>query len=292
MVRRSGILAAVAAGALLAACATLPTDPEERAEVEAMNDPLEPANRTIFDINMYLDEAVMEPVVEAYRDTFPDWFRQAVHNMLVNIEEPYVAGNDLLQGNIRAAADSLGRFMINSTFGFLGTRDAVADSGGPRSHQTDIGVTLAVWGFDEGPYLMLPILGPSNLRDGVGKVADYWAHPTGAVLSSYGLDAVNYAQTGSEVIDTRTQFIDPIREIRRTSLDQYAAIRSLYRQNRDSSIANARKGQPPAQQAPSQQDAGAAATAQPIPAATPADTGAGAPDLKAKPGAVEFIDKK
>ena len=199
MVRRLVSVAALAAMAALAGCTTLPDDPEERAEALAVNDPLEPTNRTLFDMNMYLDENVMEPVAEGYRDNFPDWLRQAVHNFMINLEEPYVAGNDLLQGNPAAAADSLGRFMINSTFGLLGFQDAVADSGGAKSHQTDIGVTLGVWGFGEGPYLMLPFLGPSNLRDGAGRVADYWAHPTGAVMASQGLNIFNNVQLGVQM---------------------------------------------------------------------------------------------
>ena len=149
---------------MLGACTQLPSDPEERAEVEAVNDPLEPTNRVIFDMNMYLDGKILEPVSQAYRDNTPDWLRNGVHSVLVNLQEPYVAGNDLLQGNPQAAADALGRFMINSTFGLLGTNDAVAESGGAKPHSTDIGVTLAVWGVDEGPYLMLPLFGPSNLR--------------------------------------------------------------------------------------------------------------------------------
>lgn len=303
MARRLVNMTAAAAVALLGACATLPEDPEERAEAEAVNDPLEPTNRAVYDINMYLDGTIMEPVAEAYRDNMPDWFRRALHNFLTNIEEPYVAGNDLLQGNPQAAADALGRFMVNSTFGLFGFQDALGDSGGPKAHKTDIGTTLGVWGLPEGPYLMLPFFGPSNLRDGAGRVADFWAHPTGAVISAQGLEMFNYVQTGSEVLDTRTEYLDPIREIRRTSLDEYAAIRSLYRQNRDAAITASFNGQkrpghdaPPAA-APSSATApvpaSAASSAAPVttPVAAPAPAGAAkAVEPDAQPSAVEFVE--
>ena len=300
MLRRLASLSAMVAVTILAGCATLPEDPEERAEALAVNDPLEPANRAIFDVNMALDDAIMAPIAEGYRDNFPDWLRQAVHNFLINLEEPYVAGNDLLQGNPAAAADSLGRFMINSTFGMLGLKDAIADSGGAKSHQTDIGVTLGVWGFEEGPYLMLPFFGPSNLRDGAGRVADYWAHPTGAIMTARGLEVFNYTQMGTEMVDTRTGLIDPMKELRRTSLDEYAAIRSLYRQNRDASIATSQRGQRPAFEAhpagghdqkavPASTAPAASDTAAPA-AAAPANAPAGQgskPDVT--PSAVEFV---
>jgi phospholipid-binding lipoprotein MlaA len=231
----------------------------------------------------------MAPVAEAYRDTMPDWFREAVHNVLANLQEPYTAGNDLLQGNTHAAADALGRFMVNSTFGLLGSRDAVAESGGARLHKTDIGTTLAVWGVDEGPYLMLPLFGPSNLRDGSGKVAEFWASPTGALLAANGLSIVNNVQTGVDLVDTRTYLIDPMKELRRTSLDEYAAVRSLYRQSREASITAARAGQPQARQPLPPIEVVPAAAAAP---ATQPGTGVqgGATPAVPHPAAVEFID--
>jgi phospholipid-binding lipoprotein MlaA len=282
---------AVATLALLPGCATLPDDPDERAEIQSLNDPLEPTNRVLFDINMTLDDSVMVPVAEAYRSTMPDWFRDAVHNIVSNIQEPYVAGNDLLQGNPRAAADSLGRFLINSTFGLLGARDAVADTGGAKPHKTDLGITLAVWGFDEGPYLMLPLFGPSSLRDGTGRIAEVWASPTGAVLSANGLSMVGNAQTAVEVLDARTGLLDPMKELRRTSLDEYAAIRSLYRQSRDASVVAARQGQPASR-------AAEPAPKKPAPHIDPISApskgkvpgGAAGQESPARPGSVDFVD--
>ena len=299
MLRRLAPLSALVAVTILAGCTTLPEDPEERAEALAVNDPLEPTNRAIFDVNMALDDAIMAPIAEGYRDNVPDWLRQAIHNFLINLEEPYVAGNDLLQGNPAAAADSLGRFMVNSTFGMLGLKDALAESGGPKSHQTDIGTTFGVWGFEEGPYLMLPFFGPSNLRDGAGRVADYWAHPTGAIMSTYGLDVFNYTQMGTEMVDTRTGLIDPMKELRRTSLEEYAAIRSLYRQTRDAAIATSLRGQRPAFEARSNASHDGKPAASTVPAAAPAAASSAPAPANAPvgqgtkpdpaPSAVEFV---
>jgi len=286
MVFRRICMTLLAAG-LAAGCAQLPTDPDERAEAEATNDPLEPTNRVIYDVNISLDETVMAPVAETYRDVMPDWFREAVHNMLANLQEPYTAGNDLLQGNTRAAADALGRFFINTTFGVLGTRDAIAETGGPRLHKTDIGVTLAVWGVDDGPYLMLPLFGPSGVRDGTGKIAEFWASPTGAVLGAYDLSVVSNVQTGVDLLDTRTALIDPMKELRRTTLDEYAAVRSLYRQSRAAAIAQARAGQP---QSRATTEHGASAA----PQAGGGAPGGTAPDgtVVEHPTAVEFIEPR
>jgi phospholipid-binding lipoprotein MlaA len=295
-------VAAAAAVSLVAACATLPEDPEERAEAEAVNDPLEPTNRAVYDFNVYLDQNVAEPVAEAYRDAMPDWVRLAIHNLLANLQEPYTAGNDLLQGNPGAAADALGRFFINSTFGLLGTQDVVAETGGAKRHKTDLGITFAVWGAEEGPYLMLPFFGPSNLRDGAGRAADFFADPTGAVIASQGLGVINNVTMGVDILDTRTEHLDTLKEIRRTSIDEYAAIRSLYRQFRMAAIQAAENGQKdsrapqpgagkPAQaQAPAPAaTAAGAAPASPAPAA--AGQGAAAPkNPEAKPSAVEFVD--
>lgn len=291
-------VAAAAAVSLASACATLPEDPEERAEAEAVNDPLEPTNRAIYDFNVYLDRNVAEPVAEAYRDTMPDWLRQAIHNLLANLQEPYTAGNDLLQGNPAAAADALGRFFINSTFGMLGTQDVVAESGGAKRHKTDLGVTFAVWGAEEGPYLMLPFFGPSNLRDGAGRAADFFADPTGAVIASQGLGVINNVTMGADILDTRTEHLDSLKEIRRTSIDEYAAIRSLYRQFRAAAILASENGQKDSRAPqPGHTGNGAAAPAPTAPApasaAPAAGQGTAAPkEAEAKPSAVEFVEPR
>lgn len=293
MRRRLLSVAAAMAVSMVSACATLPEDPEERAEAEAVNDPMEPTNRAIYDVNVFLDTNLAEPVAETYRDVMPDWLRQAIHNLLANMQEPYTAGNDLLQGNPAAAADALGRFFINSTFGLLGTQDVVAESGGAKRHSTDLGITFAVWGAEEGPYVMLPFLGPSNLRDGAGKVADYFADPMGRVFAAQGLGVVNSVNTGVDIVDTRTEHLDTLKEIRRTSIDEYAAIRSLYRQFRAGAVKAALNGQKdtraPLPGQPGAMPAGVSSSAPPAKAAE--GDGSAAPKADTtKPSAVEFVE--
>ncbi|CUW39618.1 putative Surface lipoprotein [Magnetospirillum sp. XM-1] len=286
MARISSFLTAAALALAVTACAEIPSDPEERAEAEAINDPLEPANRAIFSMNMYLDQNLLEPIAQAYRDDMPEWLRNGVHNFLVNLQEPYVAGNDLLQGNPQGAADSLGRFMVNSTFGLLGTNDAVAETGGAKPHSTDLGVTLGVWGVEEGPYLMVPLFGPSNLRDGSARVAEFWLEPTGAVLGAQGLGAVSAARLGTGALDTRANRIDAMNDIRRNSIDQYATLRSLFQQTRKASVLKARGVQESDGPLP-QETSGT-----PMPATGPMSSEAKNTEDKGRPQAVEFVEPK
>ncbi|HIJ62099.1 MAG TPA: VacJ family lipoprotein [Rhodospirillaceae bacterium] len=226
------ILALVTAG-----CAEVPEDPEARADFDRTDDPLEPMNRTIFAFNDFLDLHVMEPLARGYRDLMPEAIRGRIHDFLVNLNEPYVGGNELLKGEFTAASVDLGRFVINSTFGILGSWDLVAATGGPTAHSADLGLTLGSWGLGEGPYLMLPILGPSNPRDAAGSLADLWADPVDALIATRGGTAwIVDLHAGMSGLDTRVQYLDPIADIRRSSLDVYASVRSLYRQRRRAAV--------------------------------------------------------
>jgi len=163
--------------ALVAGCASAPkNDPEALAEFQKLNDPAEPLNRDIFNFNKGLDDAAIKPVTAAYRAVAPETVRRGVHNFLNNLRTPVILANDLLQGELRRAGITLTRFAINSTIGVLGFSDQ-ASGMGFDFHNEDFGQTLAVWGVSEGPYLMLPILGPSNPRDAVGFVIDFFFDP-------------------------------------------------------------------------------------------------------------------
>lgn len=225
---------------LCAACAEVPVDPEARAEFEELNDPLEPTNRAVFAFNNALDKAVLVPVSKGYRAAVPGYGRDRVHAAVENLKAPFTFANDVLQGEGARAGETLMRFMINSTAGLGGLFDLVGETGGPRAHDEDVGQTLAVWGVDEGPYLMLPLLGPSNSRDAVGRGIEFVADPTDIVLGN-AYDALPPARAAAGTIDLRTQLLDPIADLERNSLDYYAAIRSLYRQRRASQIANKEK---------------------------------------------------
>jgi phospholipid-binding lipoprotein MlaA len=222
---------------LLGGCAEVPTDPEGRAIYDRVNDPLEPMNRSLFAVNNFIDDNFMVPVAEFYRDFVPKSLRDGIHNFLVNLNAPFVAGNEILQGRPAKAAVDLGRFVINSTFGVAGIWDVVADHGGPLANDTDIGLTFGIWGLEAGPYLVLPLLGPSGPRDLAGVVAHFWTDPANSVITiedghKWAVDT----RTGLTLLDTRTRYLEPLANLQRTSLDYYAALRSAYRQTRQAGI--------------------------------------------------------
>jgi phospholipid-binding lipoprotein MlaA len=233
-------IAAVAAITVMAAgCATPPpeTDAEARAEYEQLNDPLEPMNRSVFEFNQGLDRAVIKPAAKGYRNIVPEFGRDRVEDFLTNLEEPLVFINDVLQGEVSRAGTTLGRFVLNSTFGVLGIMD-VAEPMGLEGHGEDFGQTLAVWGVPEGPYLMLPLFGPSSPRDGIGMGVDMYVDPVGWWTGEVGADWASPTRTAVGGIDTREEYLEILDDIERSSLDYYASIRSMYRQNRQKEIQN------------------------------------------------------
>jgi phospholipid-binding lipoprotein MlaA len=232
---------ALALGAL-AGCATRPdpADPEAVAEFRATNDPIEPLNRGVYFVNEGLDTLVVRPATELYRIALPPEVRTGVRNVLGNLRTPVILANDLLQGEGARAQVTASRFVVNSTAGVLGLFD-VAKNWGLPAHTEDFGQTLAVWGVGPGPYLYLPVLGPSNPRDAAGFAAGIAADPLTWVG---GANAAGYARTGLTVLDTRESLIEPLDQVRATSLDPYATIRSAYRQRRAAEIGN--RGEAPA----------------------------------------------
>lgn len=224
--------------ATLSACAEIPQDPEDRAEFDALNDPLEPMNRAVFSFNTAADEAVLQPIARTYRSTLPESAQRSVHNVINNLRSPVIFANDTLQAEPERAGDTLIRFLINSTAGLFGLFDVVGDTGGPRFHSEDFGQTLAVWGIEDGPYLVLPLFGPSNPRDAAGLGVEWFADPADLALANQGLEWVSWTRFGVGVVDERAALLDPVDELKRGSLDFYAAIRSVYRQQRASEIAN------------------------------------------------------
>ncbi len=222
----------------LASCASAPSnDPEALTEYSKINDPAEPTNRFIFGFNQGLDKAIIKPVTALYRAIFPDVVRNGVHNFLNNLKTPVVLANDILQGEAERAGDTVIRFAINSTVGIAGFRDQAADWGW-EPHEEDFGQTLAVWGVGEGPYIMLPLFGPSNPRDAIGKVVDFFLDPINWWAENSDNDWVPLTRTLINGIDTRDQLWDVLDDLEKSSIDFYAAIRSLYRQRRNEDISN------------------------------------------------------
>lgn len=230
----------VTAALLAAACATPPKDdPEALAEFERINDPLEPFNRVVFEVNLTLDGLILKPFATMYRGVMPEVGRTAVHNVLSNLREPVVFVNDVLQGELERAGTAAGRFAINSTIGILGIIDVATDFG-LEQHSEDFGQTFAVWGAPEGPYLVLPIFGPSNPRDALGLLAEAVLDPLNYYARHEDIDAFQTSRSLTTGIDIRERNLDTLDVIERTSLDFYAAIRSLYRQRRADEIRNSR----------------------------------------------------
>jgi phospholipid-binding lipoprotein MlaA len=214
-----------------AGCASVPPS---TSAVTDPNDPYEVQNRRMFAINQSIDKAVMLPVAKFYVRAVPAPARDGLHNFLVNLDVPVTFANDVLQGRAERAADSLGRFTVNSTLGIGGLIDVAAKFGIPE-HESDFGETLGVWGVGDYPYLVLPVLGPSNPRDAFGYGVDIvldpstWISWRSDIYYKLGRDAL-------KIVDERAQNIDTIAELERSSVDLYATLRSLYRQHREAEI--------------------------------------------------------
>lgn len=228
----TGALVALAA-ALLAACAAVPEDPVERELHLEADDPAEPANRYVFDVNLAALALAVEPVADVYADAVPEPYRKGIGNVLDNLTMPVTVLNSALQGDADNAMDASVSFFINSTAGLGGLFD-IPGGFGDEPRKEDFGQTLAVWGVSEGPYVVLPLVGPSTARDAAGIGVDALADPLTYLLSP----AWSYARSGAEVVHGQSERRAELEELRETSIDLYAAVRSLYRQSRDSDIAN------------------------------------------------------
>jgi phospholipid-binding lipoprotein MlaA len=235
----SPFLAGCAALAL-AGCATKPpaSDPAAVAAFEETNDRLEPLNRAMFQVDQALDTVLFRPVAWTYREVVPDPARRGVTNFLRNLRAPISFANSVLQGDLDRAGQTVGRFVVNTTVGVLGFADVAADLGTPYLYE-DFGQTLATWGVGDGSYLYLPVVGPSSIRDGVGLAVDSFAIDPVAWYS-YGDNPgwVRWAYFGALYTDVKAGTMDATDELKKSSIDYYAALRSAYRQNRAKEIRN------------------------------------------------------
>jgi len=220
--------------AYLAACATPPPadDPEALADFRQTNDPLEPTNRVFYKIDDGLDTYILKPAAQAYRYVLPEPVRTGIHNVLNDVGAPVRLTNDALEGKPRLAGDTAMRFLINTTVGVAGIFDVAKNLGYP-DHDNDFGLTLGKWGVPEGPFLYLPVLGPSNPRDASGFGVDMGIDPfTWIGRGSTAFTIASWSKTAISALDTRSRLIDAIDQVKKTALDPYATFRSLYRQNR------------------------------------------------------------
>jgi len=240
------VLALLTIPALLSACAEVPKSPEAQAEAQAINDPLEPMNRTVFDVNDFLDRLLIRPLTELYRFAIPDYLRDRIANVVANMGEPVIFANNLMQGKTDSAGITAQRFLINTTLGVGGIFEVAGDWKLPKQ-MGDFGQTLSVWGINGGPYLVLPLFGPSNFRDGIGMGVDMAMSPWG-YIAAYGgngdSNRVVYSEFAADGLTQREQSLDDYDALRNGSLDFYAEMRSVYRQYRDKQLGIKPENQP------------------------------------------------
>lgn len=232
-VGRSALCAGALTGLLAIGGCVVQDTPEKVAQVEETRDPFEPTNRYIFEVNRFLDEMLLKPVAWWYRAGVPDPARDHIHQALVNLRLPWTAVNDVFQGELQRAYEASARFVINSTVGIVGLFDVATDWGFPH-HEEDAGQTFAVWGAPGDPYLMLPVLGPSNPRDAAGTAVGYVADPVNFVIGN----GAGIARGLASGIDERERNLETIADLERNSVDFYATVRSVYRQRREAEIRN------------------------------------------------------
>ncbi len=231
----AALLAISAAG--LSGCASAPKDPAAKAEFEKDNDPIEPFNRAMFAFNKQMDGMFLRPAAVIYKEALPGVMQDGIHNFLSNLRSPVVLANDLLQGEMDRAGTTAGRFAINTTVGVLGVWDAAAHMG-IEGHSEDFGQTFAVWGAGEGFYIVLPFLGPSNPRDALGLLTEWYVDPFNIIARNEDVEELILIRSLVTGVNFRARNLETIDEVERTSLDYYVAIRSLYRQRRLDEISN------------------------------------------------------
>jgi phospholipid-binding lipoprotein MlaA len=231
---------------IFSGCATHPQTQQAAVPEENFHDPIEDFNRKIFNFNQIVDRHVLVPAAKAYRTGLSEPIRDSIHDFLNNLAEPLNFANETLQGRLGYAKDSVVRFVLNSTLGMAGLVDLAGRWGIPY-RETDLGITFGVWGIPEGPYLVVPVLGPSDPRDLAGLGIQSFGDPWNRLVSGepWTLYWIPYARGAVTGIDQRARYLDTLADIERTSLDYYATIRSLYRQRRAALVRGERRNLPP-----------------------------------------------
>jgi phospholipid-binding lipoprotein MlaA len=210
-------------------------------EQGAVYDPIEPANRMVFAVNETLDTFVLQPSAFMYKETIPDPVRDMVFSFLNWLKSPVILANNVFQGDWKGAEVTASRFVANAPFfGFVDNATGL----GVVHRDEDFGQTLAVYGASDGPYIVLPLLGPSNLRDTAGLVVDHFLDPINYIGNGDPFDGNDDRaafQIGRRVVgavDFRARNYEAINDLKRTSVDYYARVRTIYKQRRDGQITN------------------------------------------------------
>jgi phospholipid-binding lipoprotein MlaA len=216
-------------------CATTSADPR---------DPLESVNRAVYAFNEGFDEVVGKPAARVYREALPRGVRNMLRNFFNNIDDLFIGANNLLQGKPADAVNDWGRFALNTTFGLLGLIDWASDAG-MEKHNEDFGQTLGHWGAGDGPYLVLPLFGPSTLRDAGGLLVDWEVDP---VALHAPVDERN-AMVATRFVGRRADLLEATRLLDEAALDKYVFLRDAYLQRRRSLVYD---GRPPRERPPAQ----------------------------------------
>lgn len=226
--RRLALVSVLATALLAAGCASV-EHPNPR-------DPWESYNRGMFAFNDAVDGALLKPVAYAYRDLTPQPMRSCIHNVFGNFGDVWSALNSLLQGRGHDFANTLGRVLFNSTMGLGGCID-VATMNGAYKIPNDLGTTLGVWGLGSGPYVVLPFMGSSTLRDGTASLGGF-AAGVSPLTPVFEIDNIPVRNTilGVYVVDLRESLLDADEIVNRTALDRYSFIRDAYLQRRDAMV--------------------------------------------------------
>jgi phospholipid-binding lipoprotein MlaA len=199
-----------------------------------MSDPFEGTNRAVFAFNAKVDDLVIHPVAKGY-NKFPQPVRTGVDNVLRNLKSPVTFANQALQGDAGGAADVLLRTVINTLVGVGGIFDVAASEGIPYEGE-DFGQTMAKWGVGHGPYIVVPIIGPSSVRDYVGYAVDSFADPLRWYLFNIEEEGYYYGKVGMEYLTLRASLVDTLEDLQKSSIDYYAATRSAYYQHREALV--------------------------------------------------------
>ena len=212
------------------------------------NECFEKFSRGTLKFNMALDKAIFKPVAKGYR-ALPVPIRKGSSNFVDNLRSLLTLSNNVLQGDLKGAANTAGRFAVNTTVGILGVFDPASKMGLDKRSREDFGQTLGIWGADTGCYFVLPVLGPTTARDALGIVGNVFIDPvyqvthnteTDMVVGNDNLQEHNYYYyRGTDAVDFRSKNIESIESLQNNSIDFYASIKSLYLQNRAQKISNA-----------------------------------------------------
>lgn len=215
--QRAALFATLSAAALLAGCATTADTAKNPL------DPFESFNRSVYSFNDGLDNAVLKPVATVYRDVTPRVARDGVTNFFSNLGDVWSFVNNALQGQAEGAYNSVVRFSVNTVFGFGGLFDIASEAGIAR-HKQDFGRTLGRWGMPTGPYLVLPLLGPSTVRDTAALPVDLWGNP----LSAINDVPVRNSLYALRLVDTRARLLNASDTIDSVAIDRYSLTRDVY----------------------------------------------------------------